>query len=61
MLPLVPYFYSLFKALVVDAAEPDLIATEMLAFPPKSSRNKNDNHLMIVNGWRIAIGKTTLI
>ena len=24
-----------------DAVEPDLIATEMLAFPSKSSRNKN--------------------
>ena len=27
--------------------EPDLIVTEMLAFPSKSSRNKNDSDLMI--------------
>ena len=27
---------------------PDLIATEILAFPSKSSRNKNDSDLMIV-------------
>ena len=27
--------------------EPDLIATEMLAFPSKSSRNQTDSDLMI--------------
>ena len=32
----------------VSTVEPDLIATEMLAFPSKSSRNKNDSDL--ING-----------
>ena len=32
----------------VDTVEPDLIATEMLAFPSKSSGNKNGSDLMIV-------------
>ena len=30
--------------------EPDFIVTEMLAFPSKSSRNKNDSNVMIANG-----------
>ena len=30
-------------------AESDLIATEMLAFPLKSSRNNNDSYQMIAN------------
>ena len=30
-----------------DTVEPDLIATEMLAFPSKSSTNKNDSDLTI--------------
>ena len=32
---------------IVTTVEPDLIATEMLAFPSKSSRNTNDSNLMI--------------
>ena len=28
---------------VLQTVEPDLIATEVLAFPSKSSRNKNDS------------------
>ena len=28
--------------------EPDLIVTEMLMFPSKSARNKNDSDLLIV-------------
>ena len=30
-----------------NIVKPDLIATEMLAFPSKSSRNKNDSYLTI--------------
>ena len=30
-----------------DTVEPDLIATELLAFPSKSSGNKNDRDLTI--------------
>ena len=30
-----------------DTVETDLIATEMLAFPSKPSRNKNDSNLTI--------------
>ena len=36
-----------------NTVEPDLIATEMLALPSKSSRNKNNSDLMN--------GKTTLM
>ena len=32
----------------LDTVEPDLIATEMLAFPSKSTRDANDSDLMIV-------------
>ena len=31
------------------SVEPDLLATEILAFPSKSSRNKNDSDLTIAN------------
>ena len=33
--------------LIMNTAEPDLTATEMFAFPSKSSRNKNDSDPMI--------------
>ena len=33
---------------VYDIVDPDLIAKEMLAFPSKLSRNKNDSDLAIV-------------
>ena len=32
---------------IVSSVQPDLIATEMAAFPLKSSRNKNDSDLTI--------------
>ena len=32
---------------LMSTVEPDFIATEMLAFPSKSSRNKNESDLTI--------------
>ena len=39
-------YYHRFSMLQTTV-EPDLIVTEMLTFPSKSSRNKNDCDLMI--------------
>ena len=50
---LIVYSYIAYYTIIIVTVESDLIATEMLAFPSKSSRNKNDSDP--ING------KTTLI